>query len=321
MKYILEYIWTGGNGRLRSKNKVIELDTISLENIPEWNYDGSSTGQASDLGNTEVILKPVYFCKNPLINTKFDSFLVLCETFNERTNALTIFNQKLDEHPWFGIEQEYFFTTTYTNVFFPNSEDQGRFYCGVGLNSIQRQIVEEHLDACLLANIEISGTNAEVAPNQWEFQVGPCEGIQASDQLIVARYLLERIAENHGLFICYDPKPFAKYNGSGCHVNFSTKKTREAGGIEEIFNCISKLSHVHKEHIQVYGIDNAQRLTGKHETSSMEDFTYGIGTRNTSVRIPNQVVLNGCGYFEDRRPSANMDPYLVTSAIFKTCCL
>ena len=77
MKYILEYIWTGGNGRLRSKNKVIELDTISLENIPEWNYDGSSTGQASDLGNTEVILKPVYFCKNPLINTKFDSFLVL----------------------------------------------------------------------------------------------------------------------------------------------------------------------------------------------------------------------------------------------------
>jgi glutamine synthetase len=323
MKDIQEYIWLGGNGEFRSKVKVSEVGSP----ITEWNYDGSSTGQASDSGNTEINLRPVYQCINPF-NKQFKSTLVLCETYESNSNSLTdrqkaveIFNQNPTAHPWFGLEQEYFFSTTPTNIFFEKHEEQGRFYCGVGLPAIQRKIVEEHLDACLTANIQISGTNAEVAPNQWEFQIGPCEGIAAADQLLMARYLLERIAEKYGLFICYEPKPFAKYNGSGCHTNFSTISMREAGGISEIVDCMAKLESKHKEHLEIYGNDNENRLTGKHETSSMDVFTYGYGTRNTSVRIPNQVVKNGCGYFEDRRPASNMNPYVVTSAIFKTCCL
>ena len=326
MKDIQEYIWLGGNGEFRSKVKVSEVGYP----ITDWNYDGSSTGQASHSGNTEMNLRPVYHCINPLAtpNTKISSTLILCETYEsnedhttDRQKALHIFNQKPSEIPWFGLEQEYFFSTTPTNIFFDKHEEQGRFYCGVGLPVVQRKIVEEHLEACLTAGIQISGTNAEVAPNQWEFQIGPCEGILASDQLLIARYLLERIAEKHGLFICYEPKPFLNYNGSGCHTNFSTIGMREIGGLSEIVDCMAKLESAHKEHLEIYGNDNGKRLTGKHETSSMDKFTYGYGTRNTSVRIPNQVVKDGCGYFEDRRPASNMNPYLVTSAIFKTCCL
>ena len=339
MKSIVEYIWMGGNGEFRSKTMVTKninwIDNGECKYMfPEWNYDGSSTGQASDSGNTEIVLKPVYYCENPFIKVlNVSSYLVLCETqddtgtlsdrqsVSDRETAVNLFNQKLDVKAWFGLEQEYFFSTTPTNIFFDKHENQGRFYCGVGLCAIQRKIVEEHLKACLQANIEISGTNAEVAPNQWEFQIGTCEGIAAADQLMMARYILERIAEKHGLFICYEPKPFSHYNGSGCHANFSTAAMRSPDGIQEILKCMPKLESKHKEHLEIYGKDNQNRLTGKHETSSMEEFTYGYGTRNTSVRIPNQVVKNGCGYFEDRRPAANMNPYLVTSAIFKTCCL
>jgi len=323
MKQILEYIWIGGNGELRSKVKVTE----NIEIFPEWNYDASSTNQASDSGNTEMNLRPVFHCKNPL-SKNIESFIVLCEIYDNsgnqtsnRQTAVDIFNQNLDAKPWFGLEQEYIFATTPSNIFFDKHEEQGRFYCGVGLSPVQRKIVEEHLEACIYANLEISGTNAEVAPNQWEFQIGPCEGILAADQLIVARYLLERIAEKYELFICYEPKPFAKYNGSGCHTNFSTQRMREPGGIDEIMKCMPKLEKAHKEHIEVYGEHNQHRLTGKHETSSMEQFSYGIGTRNTSVRISNQVMKDGCGYFEDRRPASNMDPYKVTSIIMKTATL
>ena len=338
----LEYIWLDGakTQQIRTKTKVVNLKHIEdetnildsyksgLRKAPIWNFDGSSTYQA-ETSKSELLLVPKNYFHNPFTT---NSILVLCEVYNvdgtpHESNTrvkMTESLKKYDDETMYGWEQEYFIFDNKTNrpLGWPTESEpreQGEYYCSVGANNVVgREFVEAHTDLCISAGISISGTNAEVAPNQWEFQVGPCEGIQASDQLIVARYLLERIAENHGLFICYDPKPFAKFNGSGCHANFSTKKTRESGGIEEIFNCMSKLSLVHKEHIQVYGIDNAQRLTGKHETSSMEEFTYGIGTRNTSVRIPNQVVLNGCGYFEDRRPASNCDPYLVTSIIFDT---
>jgi glutamine synthetase len=309
MKQVLEYIWLDGEGKFRSKVKVTE----NVDIFPEWSYDGSSTGQASDTGNTEMILKPVFHC------LRHESYyLVLCDTAN-RQQAVNIFNKNLDAKPWFGLEQEFFFSTTPTNIFFDKCEPLGRFYCGVGLCATQRKIVEEHLEACINAGIQISGTNAEVAPNQWEFQIGPCEGIEAADHLLMARYILERTAEKYGLFICYEPKPFLNYNGSGCHANFSTIETRCPGGIEKIYEYMPKLQTAHKEHLAIYGKDNEKRLTGKHETSSMDEFTYGVGTRNTSVRIPIQVAKDGCGYLEDRRPASNMDPYLVTSAIFSTC--
>jgi len=320
--FICEYIWIGGNNELRSKTRVVE----GSEGLKEWNYDASSTGQASSDGNTEGILRPVAYFVDPLRKIKdYKCLLVLCETYdingvplqtNHRHSAEKIFRKKLEEEPWFGLEQEYFIVQNNTNMY-----NTFTHYCGMAENNIERLIVEKHLEACLNANLNISGINAEVANYQWEFQIGPSVGIEGGDHLIIARYLLERIAEQHNMSICYKPKPSISSNGSGCHTNFSTKKMREENGIEEIMRCITKLEENHKEHLEVYGKDNEERLTGHHETGSYTKFSWGVGTRNTSIRIPNQVLKDRCGYFEDRRPAANIDPYQVTAIIFETCCL
>lgn len=325
-KSICDYIWIGGKGELRSKTRVIPPCYESYT-VPEWNYDASSTGQALSTGNTEGILKPVAYYRNPLrkINN-FNSFLILCDTYdingmpletNYRHQATKIFDSKPDEEPWYGLEQEYFIKFNNDPIIINNTF---RHYCGIG-DTIGRQIAEKHLSACLEAGLTISGINSEVAERQWEFQIGPCEGINAGDELIVARYLLEVIAEEFDVKICFDPKPYNSANGSGCHTNFSTKTMRMENGIQEIYMAIDKLKEKHNEHIKIYGEGNENRLTGHHETASYKEFSWGKGTRNTSIRIPNQVIKDGFGYFEDRRPAANMDPYLVTSKIFKTCCL
>ena len=96
---------------------------------------------------------------------------------------------------------------------------------------------------------------------------------------------------------------------------------REEGGIELIKETMPKLESSHMEHIRVYGLHNEQRLTGEHETSGIHEFSYGYSTRDTSIRIPAQSLVEGRGYFEDRRPASNIDPYLVTGLIFNTCCL
>jgi len=324
-KSICEYIWIGGKGEIRSKTRI-----ITEPMFPEWNYDASSTGQSNSSGNTEGILKPVAFYKNSLrkINN-YNNYLVLCETYdingfplesNSRNNAVKLFNLKPEEEPWYGLEQEYFLlinedlaSSSISNVF--------NHYCGISEDKIERLIAEKHMELCLEAGLTISGINSEVALKQWEFQIGPCQGILAADQLIIARYLLERVAEQFNVRVSYHPKPNKLANGSGCHTNFSTKIMREENGIEEIYKAIDKLKIRHDEHINVYGEGNYNRLTGEHETASYKKFSWGKGTRNTSIRIPNHVVKEKCGYFEDRRPAANMDPYLVTSIIFKTCCL
>jgi len=319
-KFVLEYIWIGGSGELRSKIRVVD----NIISVPEWNFDGSSTNQADGTKNTEVLLYPIKLFPNPLKPVNY--YLVLCETYNSdrtphitntRYNAKKIFDTLPNNHPWFGLEQEYFIINLNNDI----CKSSGKYYCGTSLGNKQRNLVEEHLDACIKAGLQISGINAEVSPNQWEFQIGPAEGINAGDDMYIARFLLDRIAEKYDAKISYDPKINPDINGSGCHCNFSTIQMRTNGGINEIYKCIEKLSNSHDKHILVYGKDNEKRLTGFHETSSFKSFTYGIGTRNTSVRIPNSTVENGYGYFEDRRPAANIDPYLVSSIIYQTCYL
>lgn len=327
-KTILEYIWLGGKNEIRSKTKVVHTFLpYDCTYIPEWNYDGSSTWQADSNSDTEIILKPSAIYKDVLRTiTDANCYIVLCDTYdskknptptNHRFKARELFEKGAELKPWFGLEQEYFMESPYSTTV---SHKDGFHYCGVSDNNVERTIAEQHMELCIKTGINISGINSEVSKNQWEFQVGPNEGITAADDLIVARYLLERVAEKYNTIINYHPKPFKDINGSGCHINFSTNKTRcEKHGIYEIYDIIARLSEKHQELINVYGDDNNLRLTGIHETSSYNKFTYGIGTRNTSVRIPNQTIKDECGYFEDRRPASNIDPYLSTSTLFKVC--
>jgi glutamine synthetase len=342
-RYLADYIWLGGNNEIRTKSRTLVIDVRypniipTISDIPKWNYDGSSTGQAPSEGDTEVTLVPVYMKAGPFISNKpYERILiVVCATYyaddkplpnNHYDFANRVFSQKQEEEPWFGLEQEYFIMDKYScqaigmNDHFNTS--QGQFYCGVGgLNSYGRDMVHQHYVECLRYGLQISGINQEVAVGQWEFQIGPVTGIEAAHQMMIARFLLEITAECHGCYICYDPKPYPEWNGSGCHINFSTKAMRESGGYPVILSAMNKLEAKHIDHIAVYGIDNEKRLTGRHETSSMKKFTWGVGTRNTSVRIGNDTYKNGCGYFEDRRPAANIDPYVTTAMIFKTCVL
>jgi len=341
-KTILEYIWLDNNGELRSKTRVLYNNSDSIY-IPDWNYDGTSTGQANINDNSEVIIKPCKYYKNPLtpIIANTNSFLVMCDTWNidgthlpsnTRFPATRTFNVNLDiDQPWFGLEQEYYMVNSEWPV---NIKKSNNYYCGCvsfhkndniileqSSQKIQKQIVEEHMIACINADLKISGTNAEVSPYQWEFQIGPCLGIDAADELYVARFLLQRIAEKYDVAICYSPKMNPYLSGSGGHTNFSTSQSRADGGIEYIFSYMEKLEKNHTKHMTVYGKNNETRLTGQHETAHFSKFSYGIGTRNTSVRIPSESMYKNCGYFEDRRPGANFDPYLVTSILYDTCCL
>ena len=332
---VAEYVWLGGNNEFRSKTRVFDQEIRSLDQLPKWNYDGSSTEQA-DGTDSEVILVPRQLFSDPVRGG--NSILVLCETTrpdgtyldnSHRHWANELFEQNKKAEPWFGLEQEYFMIDNDTQkpLGYGENKKQGQFYCSVGSeNAFGRALAEEHLHACISAGIKISGINAEVAPGQWEFQIGPCVGIEEGDHLWMARYLLVRLAEKYNVSIDFEPKPLeGDWNGSGCHANYSTKEMREGTvgktGLEHIDEAIEKLSHKHMEHMAVYGSGNEKRMTGAHETASYDTFSHGVANRGASIRRGNDTVKRGKGYFEDRRPSSNCDPYLVTGMLFKTTML
>jgi len=307
---------------------------IPLFDVPIWNYDGSSTGQATG-EDSEVILKPVAMYKDPFrsFDTPVAAYLILCETYlpcgvphtdNTRSSAVNIFEQAKHTDPWFGIEQEFFMINVNTGkpLGFPLAgypAPQGDYYCSNGPDKcFCRKIAEAVLENCIYSEIPISGLNYEVAPGQCEFQITG-KGIEAADNLTVFRYILIRTAEMYNVNIDFHPKPVeGDWNGSGCHTNYSTKQMRMEGGISEIYQTIDRLKNKHVEHIQVYGTDNDKRLTGKHETADINIFSYGVANRNCSIRIPRTTEQEGKGYLEDRRPASNMDPYIVSSMIVKT---
>lgn len=343
-----EYVWIGGSGELRSKTRVLHIpeihikrNNINIDSFPKWNYDGSSTNQATT-ENSDIILEPCALFKDPFRGGP--NKLILCHAYdkenkpvacNNRQKALEIFNQKPEEEPWYGLEQEYFLINhnnhlplgfSESNTFMKKGQ-QGQYYCSAGFeNAYGRHIAEEHLQKCIDAGIKISGINAEVAPGQWEFQIGPCVGIEEGDHLYMARYILQRVAEKYNVIVNLEPKPVpGNWNGSGCHMNFSTKNMRQGTsnkkGIEYINEAIEKLSKKHKEHMAVYGEDNDLRMTGSHETADYNTFSDGVSNRGASVRRGFNTIKDGRGYFEDRRPASNCDPYLITSKLFETCVL
>jgi len=334
------YIWIDGSGQtMRCKTKTVYEEPKNASELPVWNFDGSSTDQAVG-ANSDVFLYPVALFEDPFRGKP--NKMVLCETYsfddkptcsNYRKTCKEVMDTQAvkEAHPWFGLEQEYTLMAADKNPLgwpkmgYPGP--QGPYYCGVGCGKVfGREIMESHYRACMYAGVKIAGENAEVMPSQWEFQIGPCEGIDMGDHLWMARFILERVAEDFNVIVSFDPKPIpGDWNGAGCHTNYSTKPMREDGGMNEIMSAIEKLAVRHDHHIRKYdptgGLDNARRLTGLHETASISQFSYGVASRNTSIRIPRQCNEDGKGYLEDRRPSSNCDPYVVTECIVRTTVL
>ena len=274
-KITAEYIWIDGQkptAKLRSKTKILD-GAKSLADIPEWGYDGSSTEQAT--GHfSDLLLRPVKMIPDPL--HREGDVLVLCEVLNpdgtvhpSNTRAFLrqIAVQYKEHEAWFGIEQEYTFFEGNRPLGWPDHgfpAPQGGYYCGVGADEVfGRDVVEAHADACMRAGIHIVGTNAEVMPGQWEFQVGALAAPDIADELWLARWLLYRIGEEFGVSATLYPKPVkGDWNG----------------------------------------------------------FRVGDFDRGASVRIPMATANQGFGYFEDRRPAANMDPYQVCALLIETVC-
>jgi len=330
VKIKAEYIWVDGSEptrKLRSKTRIV----TDVKDLPMWGFDGSSTNQAPG-DNSECILQPVLTVPDPVRGNPH--VLVLCEVFNpdgtpHATNARAALRAAVERHadqePWFGIEQEYTMFRNSRPLGWPDHgypAPQGPFYCGVGAEQVfGRELVEKHMDACLDAGLDIYGVNAEVMPGQWEFQIGTSGPLEVSDHLLLARWLMYRLGEDFNISVTLYPKPVrGDWNGAGAHTNFSTKAMREPGGMKVIEAAIDKLAKKHDHHIKHYGHGIEQRLTGLHETCDYREFRHGTADRGASVRIPLDVTKRGYGYFEDRRPCANIDPYVVTRLILETTC-
>ncbi|NHK28893.1 glutamine synthetase [Parvularcula flava] len=345
-----EYIWLDGSDpvqELRSKTRTVRLktDTPKPRDFPDWSFDGTATGQA-DCRYSDCALTPVCVVSDPTWDDPTwdgEHYLVLCEVFNaDGTKHVTNTRGDLRSilragaegaDAWIGFEQEYTLFRDGRPLGFPKDglpEPQGRYYCSVGADrAYGRKIARKHAELCQKAGLMFHGLNAESLPGQWEFQIGyrGNDGedpslLNAADHLWLARYLLHRVAEEYGVLVSLDNKPVqGNWHGAGMHANFSTRQMREDNGLTAIHDAVELLSRYHGQHIAVYGDRLAERLTGQHETCAITEFRVGNADRGASIRIPLDVEQRGAGYFEDRRPGANADPYRVAARIAETVCM
>jgi glutamine synthetase len=331
MKVKLEYVWIDGykpEPNLRSKVKIVDYesikDVVQVGKLPVWNFDGSSTNQA-DTGNSDRLLNPVRIYTRYDFPLKNSTVYVLCEVLNpdgtpHDTNKRAKLNEE-QEDLWFGFEQEYFIREEINGTILGHKRNilkgQGEYYCGVGHNVVGRDFVEEHLDICLEYGINITGTNAEVALGQWEYQVFSKGKLKGGDDLWMSRYFLYKISEKYGYHIDIHPKPLThgEWNGSGLHTNFSDDRMRNEGGYELFKSIFNSFGSRHEDHIKAYGSNNNLRLTGEYETQSIDKFSWGVSDRGASIRVPQETAKEWKGYVEDRRPGSNADPYKIIKEI------
>ena len=338
-----EYIWLDGaepTRQLRSKMRAVQIgNKPTIKDFPEWSFDGSSTNQATG-DDSDCLLEPVSFVKDP---TRDGGYIVMCEVLNadgtvHESNSRAQLRAVLDagaakQNPWIGFEQEYTLFQGNRPLGWPEDgypAPQGPYYCGVGARQVfGRELAEAHASACNEAGLVFYGVNAEVMPGQWEFQIGfrgdesePAGVLEISDHMWIARWLMHRVSEEFDIHVSFDNKPIkGDWNGAGMHTNFSTDATRDKKkGLAAIEKAVEDLSKKHAEHVELYGDGLDERLTGLHETCDINTFKHGVADRGCSIRVPQGVNLKGYGYFEDRRPGANSDPYLVAARLCTSVC-
>ena len=328
----MDYVWVDGlsSPLIRSKTKVVKPhigEGGEFEvTIPEWNFDGSSTSQATT-SDSERVLQP-----QRVYQLSEKHYVVLCEVClsdEDRTphssNYRAVLRSALDKGAvdlgtWLGFEQEFFLTKSGKNVLWPKNGEpinDSRYYCSSGGPIKHRRLIREFAELCNSTGIEVVGYNTEVTPGQWEYQVFAPDPLKAADDLWVSRYLLQLSAETYDIGISWHPKPHEGWNGSGCHVNFSTTAMRESGGQDLFDEMMSTASQLHASHMSSYGTLNDRRMTGDHETSSFEEFSFAVASRGVSIRIPNATAKEWKGYAEDRRPASNCDPYRVAMCVLE----
>jgi glutamine synthetase len=339
-KYKLEYIWTDGNGNMRSKVRYSTIiqspnEVITIDKIPDWSFDGSSTNQ-SETSDSDLTISPVRLFPNPMESRQMPTWYVLCEVLNQdgtphesnyRKKLWETLEKNKSHNIWIAIEQEYVVVDSNTGKPFgwkdydeSTPPPQGDYYCGVGSDKQKgRMVAEHHANLCIQSGLAFEGFHPEVMLSQWEYQIGIGTPLDMADQLLFSRFLLQRVTERTPfLSVSFDSKvEEGDWNGSGAHINFSTKYMREESTIEYLNIICSSLAEFHSEAIESYGNDNHKRLTGKHETSSIDKFTWGENDRSASIRIPHSS-SDGNSYLEDRRPSSSMNPYEALSYLVST---
>ena len=286
--YILEYIWIDGCGNLRSKYRTVyptfDSSADSAYNylaVEDWNYDDSAH-------DSEIVLAPVAYFLNPFFDPG-RAFLILCETCsadgnptqtNFRCDAVKVFEKGRGRQidPWFRIEQSAHLAQSDRTI-------------------TLRKLAEKHYECCLQAGLKIGGINAEVAPSQWEFRIGPCPGLGAGDELWVARYILHKLGEEFGVCIRFK---LASASDT-LNTTFSTEESRNKNGLKCVYKYIDRLSK-------------------KRTNDDRDDPGFALGAASTSVRVPKSVLKAGCGHLEDKRPESDADPYRVIAAIFSGAC-
>ena len=283
------------------------------------------------------MLKPVFVCDDPIRGEPHK--LVMCEVFlvsgephpsNTRAACREIAENYAHHDTWFGLEQEYTFFDGIKPLGWPDNgfpAPQGGYYCGVGADEVfGRPVVEAHLENCLKAGLKISGINAEVMPGQWEFQVGPVAAPEVADQLWVARWLLYRTAEDFPTTVGQQRLGQARPEaGQGRlerrrlpHQLLDRRDARE-------------LRRVHRRRRGARHAPRAahRQLRRRHRGAPDRPARDGLAARvhaTASRTAAPRCAFRGRsridkkGYIEDRRPNANMDPYVVTRLIIETVC-
>ncbi|XP_022816747.1 glutamine synthetase 2 cytoplasmic-like isoform X2 [Spodoptera litura] len=299
---LASYVWIDGTGiNLRAKDRTFDFVPKIVKDLPIWYFDGGNTDQAKD-ENSDTYIFPQVIYHDPF--RRGSNILVLTDTYS--------FNyQPTDGRP-----------LGWPPGGFP--APPGPYYCAIGANKIvARELMEAFYRCCLYAGVQINGVYPGSTPSQWNFQVGPSPGIKSADDLWMARYILARLAEEYGTVANFEPQPITDWPGNGTFVYFSSKDMREDDGILVIERAIDKMARRHGAHINEYdannGGDNVRRLNGKNGMPHVRDFTAGVANRSCSVRIPRHVSEDKKGYFEDRRPAANADPYRIITILLKTC--